>query len=75
VASLARATAIEAVEADLQAGRVVLCCVSGVAEARVPGYGEIHTMESKHWVQSSRYTDCDGPGGRSSGSCQQLPHS
>lgn len=28
-------------------------------------------MESKHWVQSSRYTDCVGAGGRSSRSCKQ----
>lgn len=27
-------------------------------------------MESKHCVQSSRYTDCVGPGGRSSRRCE-----
>jgi hypothetical protein len=33
------------------------------------------TMQSKHWVQSSRYTDCAGVGGWSSGRyCKSQPY-
>jgi len=52
VVSLARAAAVEAEEADIKARGVVLHLQSaGVGLERVRG---IHTIESKHCVQSSR---------------------
>lgn len=56
---VSRAATVEAGETDVQPGIVVLdhvrCCTGGLD-------GKKHTMESKHWVQSSRYTAWDGPG-------------
>jgi hypothetical protein len=64
VVSIAGAAAVEAVEANIEAVGVVLSFLS-VAKA-LQSYGTGLTIESKHCVQSSRYTDCVGPGGRSS---------
>ena len=61
-------SAIEAVETNIEAGRVVLS-VSSVGGARQTSEWQL-TMESKHCVQSSLYTDCVDPGARSSNSCE-----
>jgi hypothetical protein len=67
VVSITGAAAIEAVEANIEAGGVVLGLL---LIAKAPGSSrEGLTIESKHCVQSSRYTDCVGPGGRSSNKC------
>lgn len=61
-------SAIEAVEANIEAGRVVLSVSSA---GRAPQTSEWQlTIESKHCVQSSLYTDCVDPGARSSISCK-----
>jgi hypothetical protein len=64
VVSVTCAPAVEAVEANIEAGGVILG--ASLAEAASQSSREAHTIESKHWVQSSRYTDCVGPGRRSS---------
>jgi hypothetical protein len=64
VISVTCAPAVEAVEANIEAGGVVLG--ASLAEVALRSFREAHTIESKHWVQSSRYTDCVGPGTRSS---------
>ena len=55
--------AVEAVEANVEAGGVVLI---GKLTWCGRAYQPALTIESKHWVQSSRYTAWFGPGGRSS---------
>jgi hypothetical protein len=67
VVSITGAAAVEAVEANIEAGGVVLglLLVAKAPESSREGL----TIESKHCVQSSRYTDCVGPGGRSSRRC------
>jgi hypothetical protein len=67
VVSITGAAAVEAVEANIEAGGVVLGLLL-VAEAPESSREGL-TIESKHCVQSSRYTDCVGPGGRSSRRC------
>jgi hypothetical protein len=64
VVSVTCAPAVEAIEANIEAGGVILG--ASLAEAALQSSREAHTIESKHWVQSSRYTACAGPGRRSS---------
>jgi hypothetical protein len=64
VVSVACASAVEAIEANIEASWVVLSSWLTIGALRVSR--KAPTIESKHWVQSSRYTDCVGPGGRSS---------
>jgi hypothetical protein len=67
VVSITGAATVEAVEANIEAGGVIL---NQLLVAEAPGsFREGLTIESKHCVQSSRYTDCVGPGGRSSDRC------
>jgi hypothetical protein len=68
VVSIAGAAAVKAIEANIEAIRVVLSflLVAGALQSSETSL----TIESKHCVQSSRYTDCVGPGGRSSTECQ-----
>jgi hypothetical protein len=54
---------VEAVEANIEPGGVVLI---GKSTWCGGAYKPALTIESKHWVQSSRYTAWFGPGGRSS---------
>jgi hypothetical protein len=61
VAAISSASAVEAVEADIEAGRIILD-----RQPRGEHSISLLTIESKHCVQSSRYTDWFGPGGRSS---------
>ena len=53
---------VEAVEAYIKASRIVLLGVRSTPLS----VSSVPTMESKHCVQSSRYTDWFGPGARSS---------
>jgi hypothetical protein len=53
---------VEAVEAYIEASRIVLLDV----RPNSLSMSSILTIESKHCVQSSRYTDWLGPGARSS---------
>jgi hypothetical protein len=68
VVAVTGTSAIEAVEANIEAGRVVLSAPSAVGATQISEW-EL-TMESKHCVQSSLYTDCVDPGARSSNSCK-----
>ena len=54
VVPVAGATAVEALEANIETGGVILDCQPGRGDTLT---GSIRTMESKHWVQSSRYTE------------------
>ena len=54
VVPVADAPAVEALEADIEAGGVILNSQPAHGDSLT---GLIRTMESKHWVQSSRYTE------------------
>ena len=61
MAAVGSASAVEAVEADIEAGGIVLD-----GQPSDEQKGRIPTIESKHCVQSSRYTDWFGLGAWSS---------
>jgi hypothetical protein len=62
MSSVCGAATVEAVEAYIKASRIVLVDV----RSNSLSMSSVLTMESKHCVQSSRYTDWFGPGARSS---------
>jgi hypothetical protein len=66
--ALASTTAVETIEADIESRGIILTRVGQIKlDVRYGGalLGR-PTIESKHCVQSSRYTAWLGPGGRSS---------
>lgn len=64
---IARASAVEAVETNIETSRVILGVVINIKAMRFVGIALLDktslTIESKHCVQSSRYTASFGPGG------------
>lgn len=60
--SVSSTATIEAMKTDVKAGGIILNAGGVIIMCRSLNYAG-RTIESKHWVQSSRYTDWRGPGG------------